>query len=160
LDIPGIQTPSVQPASAARLHDDAVVLGVSAGGRHRAYLLAAFDGIRWHIVNDQLAGVPITVTYCDRTGCVKVFTGPPGAPLDVALGGFVGSFDRGSLLLRVGSVLYRQDSGQALAPGEAPFPYAPVEFVRTTWKDWCGRHPDTDVYVGQLPVDATETPDP
>jgi hypothetical protein len=145
----GIRLPPAVPAASAGLAEGEVVVGVSAGGRHRAYRLAALAPIRGHVVNDVLAGRPVTVTYCDRVECVRVFTGPPGPPLDVAGAGWDNREGRRGLVLRVGSTLYRQDTG---GPAEdapvPPFPHAAAEYERTTWGRWRQAHPDTDAYVG------------
>jgi hypothetical protein len=145
----GIRQPPALPAASAGLGDDVEVVGVSAGGRHRAYLLSALVPIRGHVVNDLLGGHPVTVTYCDRADCLRVFTGPPGQPFDVAGAGWDNREGRRGLVLRVGSTLYRQDTG---GPAEdapvAPFPLPRAGHERTTWKRWREAHPDTDVYVG------------
>jgi len=159
-DLPPVQQPPALSAAAVRLADDAEVIGVAAGGRHRAYALDAF--VYWtkrHVVNDVVGGVPITVTHCDLTECTRVFTAPDrDGPLDVSVGGWGGRFEESGLLLRVGSTRYRQTTGEPLKDGDPPFPYAPAEYVRTTWKRWREAHPDTDVYVGELPVTPADAP--
>jgi hypothetical protein len=151
-DVPGIRQPSALPAGSAHLRDNTEVIGVSASGRHRAYVIDALVRRERHVVNDQLGGAPVTVTYCDRTNCARVFTEPRGGgPLEVAGGGWIGRYEEGCMLLRIGPDRYRQDTGLPLAKGAPPFPYARAEFVRTTWKQWREAHPDTDVYVGEPP---------
>ena len=153
---PFVQLPMTVPANAASLPDDAVVIGVEAGGRHRAYLLEALYPSASHVINDLVGGKPITVTYCDMTDCVAVFTAPNSdKPLEIAVGGWQGQMvhgkPQGSMLLRVGSNWYRQDNGQPRANhGDPPFPYTKTDFTRTTWKEWSGEHKDTDVYVGDV----------
>ncbi len=150
MDLPPIQQPPALSAGAAALHDDDEVIGVAAGGRHRAYLISALVPIDGHVVNDLLGGVPVTVSYCDRRDLVRVFTDPTGTrPLAVAVGGWTGQYTHGCMLLRLGSARYRHDDGRPLADGEAPFPYPDAEYQRTTWKRWRDAHPDTDVYVGE-----------
>lgn len=145
---PGITTPPVRPAAQAELPDEAEVIGVSAGGRHRAYALSAFTGPMRHVVNDLVGDVPVTVTYCDLDRCTQVFTDPSrGKPLQIELGGQA----EYGLFLRVNGVFYAQESAQPLSPGMAPFPYRVAAFERTTWKHWRESHLDTDVYVGDLP---------
>jgi hypothetical protein len=159
VDQPVIQTAPALPAGSAGLRDDDEVIGVAAGGRHRAYLVAALAPVELHVVNDELGGVPVTVAYCDRTDCVHAYTGPHGkGPLDIGVGGYLGVYDAGSMVLRVGSQLYRQDTGLALGQEASPFPYAETGFERTTWKAWRAAHPDTDVYVGPSSADADKAP--
>src|SRR5262245_60665997 len=52
--LPGLRQPPTVPAATADVPDDAEVLGVSAGGRHRAYLVTALSRLRSHVVNDLL----------------------------------------------------------------------------------------------------------
>ena len=53
---------------------DQPVIGVTAGGRHRAYLVRALSlGAKSHIVNDVVGGVPVSVTYCDIYTCTRLF---------------------------------------------------------------------------------------
>src|SRR5947208_2927435 len=81
--------------------DSTLVIGVSAGGRHRAYVLQAFLLNEARIANDLLGEVPVTVTYCDLSDCVRVFTGPGKGRLRVALGGWDRRRPK-SMLLRIG----------------------------------------------------------
>jgi hypothetical protein len=134
------------------LRDNAEVIGVSAAGRHRAYVLQALLRPDSHVVNDLLDNVPFTVTYCDLSDCVRVFTAPQrGRPLDIAVGGSDAQQAK-KMLLRIGSTRYWQDTGLPLKDNaSAPFPYVKTHFERTTWGKWRKAHPDTDVYVGKEP---------
>ena len=151
LRVQPIQRPHVVEAETAWLPDNAIVLGVRVGNRYRAYALIAFSKIDEHVVNDLVGGVPVTVTYCNRTDCPRVFTDARGSqPLAVAVGGWVGepgSGPDGVMLLRVDSSYYFQDTGESL-DGWGRLPYSEIEFERTTWKTWRLAHPDTDVYTG------------
>jgi hypothetical protein len=154
--LPVVQRPATVSSEVAALPDDAVVIGVEAGGRSRAYLLKAFfyPAAR-HVINDLLGGRPISIAYCDMTDCVAAYTDPDAdEPLDITTGGWQGHSVpggvEGSMLLRVGNSWYRQDTGQPLAiHATTPFPYTRSDFVRTDWKQWHETHPDTDVYVGE-----------
>lgn len=138
------------PAGEARLADDQVVIGVSVGSQHRAYLLDALRPLEGHVVNDYFADTPVTVSYCDLHECVKVYSDDEtDHPLDIAVGGIVGRVGDGSLLLFVGNDRYRQDTGQPFRPDrDQSFPYTVTAHRRTTWGEWRTAHPDTDVYVG------------
>jgi hypothetical protein len=160
---PAVQTPETRPASEVDIPDDAVVIGVEAGGRHRAYLLEALVRPQSHVINDLLGGIPVTVSYCDMTESIVVHSDPNGnQPLEIAVGGWQGHYvagkPQGGMLLRLGSSWYRQDTGlQPLNPGDPPFPYPKSDFTRTTWKEWSYEHKDTDVFVGDF---YTERADP
>jgi hypothetical protein len=146
-----VRMPDAVDARAARLPDDAPVIGVAAAGRHRAYALTAFAGFDLHVRNDVLNGLPVTVAYCPRTGCARAYTGPAGgSALAIATGGWVGEPGEGPdgvMLLRVGTDHYYHDSGAPL-DGWGDFPYPETDFERTTWGLWRRAHPDTDVVVG------------
>src|SRR5688572_9755512 len=78
LELRPVRMPAAVVAGDTWLPDDAPVIGVSAGGRHRAYAISAFLAIDRHVANDMLNGVPVTVAYCDLTDCVRVYTDPDG----------------------------------------------------------------------------------
>jgi hypothetical protein len=149
--MPGLKQPPALPAASAEVPANAEIIGVEAGGRHRAYLITALSRIDSHVVNDLVGEVPITVTFCDRSQCARVFCNEGGsAPMDVNLAGIKDD----SLLIRIENVIYHQDSGsESQEAGEPPFPYATHPFVRTTWKAWKESHPLTDVYTGPIAVD-------
>ena len=96
-----------------------------------------------HVINDVVGQVPVTVSYCNRTDCVRVFTTGDDShqPLDVGVGGFAD----GKMLLHLAHRNFRQDSR------EIPLPS--LEFERTTWKSWKTAHPDTDVCTSLDPLD-------
>jgi hypothetical protein len=124
--------------------DDVEVIGVSAGGADRAYLLDTLVATENHVVNDRLERAPVSVTYCDRTNCARAFTGgEDGPPLELRAVGF---FAEGGMVLGAGDGRYFQKTGRPVAPGtSAPFPYRELPSVRTTWAEWAGAHPATSV---------------
>ena len=77
---PGLRTPPTTPASSAAIDDAEEVIGVEAGGRARAYRLRSLADPTSHIINDLVGGSAVTVTYCDKSGCVRAFGGAPGWP--------------------------------------------------------------------------------
>ena len=148
----GIRMPPAKPAPSAELDDEAEVIGVCVGNHARAYAVESmgFPAPR-HVVNDMLGGRAVSVTYCDRRRCSRVFTRAGGAgPLALDVGGWLESK---GMLLHVEEVLYAQETGENLsAENEAPIPYPEWPHVRTTWGSWRKTHPDSDVYVGEQPV--------
>jgi hypothetical protein len=147
--MPGLRQPPTHPAKDAPVADDAEVIGVSSGGRHRAYLVSAMSRMNSHVVNDLLGGAPVTVTYCDRTRCARAFTAEAHPdPLDFSVGGFLDE----QMLLRVDGTFFYQGTGRRTAGREDEvLPFAAHPFERTSWKVWKEAHPDTDIYIG-LPV--------
>ncbi len=147
-EMPGLQKPQTLPATAVKIADSDEVIGVVAKGKPRAYWLEALKFPPWHVVNDVVAGAPVSVTYCDNTDCTRVYTSSDSStPLDVNLGGLYGA----EMLLKVGGVRYLQATGKPFEPGPGvpPLPYADHPWERMTWKEWRQRHPKTDVFIGQ-----------
>jgi hypothetical protein len=138
--------PSTVPAASAGLGDDEEVIGVEAGGRSRAYALKALRNPRFHIVNDLIGGVPVSVAYCDLTDCTQVYTSQGDAPLAIAQAGL----REGGMVIRIGGVDYEHRTGRAIEPSKSapPLPYELSPWTRTTWGEWKRRHPATDVYRG------------
>jgi hypothetical protein len=143
----GLRSPRTISAKASGIPDDDLVIGVVVDGSPRAYWLKALEYPPWHIVNDVIDGVPVSVTYCDRTRCTRVYKGGQSTvPLDVDLGGLYGR----EMVVKVAGALYLQDSGEAFgsSKGAASLPYPSHAWERTTWKDWRERHPETGIFVG------------
>jgi hypothetical protein len=110
-----------------------------------------------HVINDVLGGVPVSVTYCDRYHCTRVFTGDTaGDPLDLSVSGV----KQGGLILRAGGHSYLQDSGAPLSPDDPAFPYLAHDAVVQTWGEWRRAHPDTDVYLGTEASNPAPPPTP
>jgi hypothetical protein len=150
MEVPGIREPLAHSAADVQLADAAEVIGISVGGRVRAYLVDALNLPDRHVVNDLLGDTPITVTFCPRTDCVRVYSDPSShEPLPIVLGGWMERYEDRTILLLVGTTRYRQDTGQPLEPGAAaPLSYPQINFVRTSWKEWRAAHPETDIYLG------------
>ena len=138
--------PPTVPAASADLVDDEEVIGVEAGGYHRAYTLKALRLPRFHIVNDLIGGVPVSVTYCNITDCTRVYTSRGDAPLAITQAGLT----EGEMLIRIGGVDYEHRTGRVIgaSPSAPAFPYELSPFTRTTWGEWKRRHPGTDLYRG------------
>jgi hypothetical protein len=144
----GIVRPPIVEADASGLRPDEEVIGIEVDGHPRAYRLSAFRDRSEHVVNDLIAGVPVTVSYCDLSDCVRTYTDRgKSAPLEVAIAGL---FEGREMVLEVGGRLFFQKSGQPLKPGEGPssLPLEPLSPTRTTWEQWRRDHPSTGVYRG------------
>ena len=149
IDPPVVEAATARPARMARVRPDARVIGVTVGGRHRAYVVAALSAVRRHVVNDLIGGVPLTVAYCDRTDCATAYTAADRANrLDLAVGGWAETDADAGMLVRAGQYRYRQTSGRSIDPDAPAFPFAGVVVEKTTWAEWRAAHPDTDVSEG------------
>ncbi len=142
----GVRTPPTVAAEAAGLDDAEEVVGVVVDGAARAYRLGAFRDPRHHVVNDMVGGVPVSVAYCDRNGCIRTYTGLGVEPLRVRIAGL----RDGGLVVKLDGVYYDHRSGLVVEgpPNAAPLPPDQVPWTRTTWGRWRREHPATDVSVG------------
>jgi Protein of unknown function (DUF3179) len=146
-EMSGLRSPPALPAPASKIADGDEVIGIVVNGKPRAYWLKALKYPPWHIVNDVVDEIPVSVTFCDRTNCTRVYTDRQGStPLDVNLGGLYGK----EMVVKIGGVLYYQESGKPFDRSQSAtsLPYADHPWERTTWRDWKERHPETDIFIG------------
>lgn len=135
---PGIREPEVVAADAAPISAEAEVLGVLIDNEARAYLVSAFRSLSDHVVNDVVEGVPVSVTYCDRTDCARVLTRQGSTEaIDLQLAGWSGE----SMLLLLDGTYFPQQA--------AEMPLQDQPFERTTWGQWKSRYPGTKIYLGR-----------
>ena len=69
-DLSPLRRPSSTPAGASRLHDETLVIGVALGEEAKAYPIAVLQ--RHEIVNDEVGGVPVLITWCLVCGTALV----------------------------------------------------------------------------------------
>ncbi|MEE9427129.1 MAG: DUF3179 domain-containing protein [Paracoccaceae bacterium] len=146
--IPSLDNPELIAADAADyLRDDDLIFGVAINGDIRAYPLRIMG---WHeMFNDVIGGVPVALAYCTLCGSGILFeTDVEGraAPLVFGSSGFLYRsnklmFDRGS------NSLWNQFTGK---PVVGPMVNSGIELrqrpvVITTWSDWRGTNPTTQV---------------
>jgi hypothetical protein len=142
--IPALVEPNFVSASNVReLRPRDQILGVHLAGDSKAYPVRILN---WHeLVNDQIGGRPILVTWCPLCGSGVVYD--PVINGERVLFGVSGLLYQRNLLMydRRTSSLWSQLGMQAVAGPLAgsSLPILPVE--HTTWEDWRGRYPDTTV---------------
>lgn len=141
--IPAIDHPRFVAARAARLRDDDRVLGLAWRGVERAYPVRILN---WHeIVNDEVAGHPVAITYCPLCGT--------GIAFDAAVGGRTLRFGVSGLLYnsdvllydRATSSLWSQILMKAVTGPLKGTPLRVVPLTHTQWRAWSQRHPRTQV---------------
>lgn len=141
--IPSIDRPRFLPATEARLDDGEKIIGVYHRGQARAYPQRI---LVWHeIVNDELGGDALSITYCPLTG--------------TALGFKRGQTELGVSGKLVNSNLVMYDRAtdsewpQILAVAiDGPLVGQGLEEFRvfwTTWGAWRARHPGSEVLSEQ-----------
>ena len=142
--IPAITNPKVIPAAEARfLKATDRVIGVSLGGRSRAYPISILT--QHEIVNDKLGDMHIAVTYCPLCDSVVVFD----RTTDLGLK----EFGVSGLLYNSNVLMYDRSEKESLwsqmkmegvsGPGRGlKLQVLPMEL--TSWGSWLSRHPNTD----------------
>ena len=134
LPFPSDTSPRLLAADAVLLPAPADVLGISTNGVSRAYLVVGMWEPHNHVVHDNLAGQPITITYCDVNDCAYAYQRKDIAPKDFHVSGWDGQ----DMLLLI--------QGKHYAHPKVPLPAHPIK--RTTWGEWKALHPDTKIYLG------------
>jgi len=140
--IPPIDDPKfLAPEDATFLADREPVLAVEIDGDAKAYPLQIMT---WHeIVNDEIAGMPVAVTYCPLCNTGIAFERPTidGELLDF---GTSGKVYNANLVMydRQSGTYWAQATGQALV---GPYSGEQLEFVPArilSFGDWRDEHPD------------------
>lgn len=145
--IPSLDNPPMMPAARARyLRKDELVFGVEIGGESRAY---PHRFLSWHeMLNDVVAGQPVTLSYCTLCGSGILYSGRDVAGRDR-------TFGTSGLLYRSNKLMYDRETfnlwsnitGEAVV-GELAAANARLEVLPmtlTTWEEWRAAHPDTTV---------------
>jgi hypothetical protein len=140
--IPALDEPDlVRAAKADFLVGEDRVLGVAVPGGARAYPIKILN---WHeIVNDELAGRPIAVTYCPLCGTGIVFDARvAGRTLDFGVSGLLYNSD---VLLydRQTESLWSQIRQEAITGPLRGVSLAALPVTHTTWRAWREAHPGT-----------------
>ncbi len=120
--------------SEVTLPDDAEVIAVEIDGVHYAFPKLYMEGIGDHIVSEVIEGLPIAVTYCNETECVRVFTDQEATgKIDLLQNGL----QDGGLALLLGDEVYLQESEE--------IPLDDYAFTVQRWGQWKTDHPDGQV---------------
>ena len=142
--IPAISNPKFSPASAIEYLDfDDLVVGIKIGDEIKAYPHPVLD---WHeIVNDEVNGEKIALTYCPLTGSALGW--------GRVINGNTTTFGVSGLLYNNNLIPYDRGTNSNWSQmeiecvngplrGESPQLYSVVE---TTWKNWKEAYPDSKV---------------
>jgi hypothetical protein len=144
--IPSIDNPkfiSVQEADKS-LQDSDLVLGLGIKGDIRAYPLQI---LVWHeIVNDNVGGAPVAVTYCPLCFTNQVFNRTIDGNIVVQFG-TSGKLYNSNLVMydRTSKSLWSQALAQAIVGKYAGQKLQRVPFDVAYWKEWKQLYPNTKV---------------
>lgn len=141
--IPSIDEPVFMNATDAPFMDDEVVIGLRINGDARAYPLFI---LVWHeIVNDEVGGAPVAVTYCPLCYTSQVF----GSVLDgeAVEFGTTGKLYQSNLLMydRPTDTYWSQALGTAVKGPLSGHVLGTVPLDLMEWGDWKSVYPDTVV---------------
>ena len=142
--IPALTDPPRIPASEVDyLRADDRVLGIVMDGQARAYPVRILN---WHeIVNDQLAGQALLVSWCPLCGTGMIF--------DAQFNGQRRNFGVSGLLYNSDVLLYDRATESLWSQVLATAISGPLQgerlrllpAIHTSWKDWQQRYPDSEV---------------
>ncbi len=145
--IPSIDEPQFETVSEADewLGNDDRIFGVVYKGVERAY---AQRILNWHeIVNDEIAGDPIAMTFCPLCGTAVSFVRKvSGQTAEFGVSGFLHNSDL-VMYDRLEGNLWQQITAEAIV-GPAARRDEKLELLNTitaTWEDWKSEHPDSQV---------------
>lgn len=157
--IPPLHAPKYEPASAADwLHDEDMVIGYATGEQAWAYPIRILN---FHeIVNDNLGGEPVLISYCPL--CFS------GIVYSRRLGDQVLTFGNTSALYNSDMVMldYEMGSYWWQVPGQAivgPLTGEELEILPSTvitWRGWRELHPDSQVLSRDTGFDRNYDQDP
>ena len=143
--IPPIDNPQFLPiADVSYLADNEPVLVLEINGEARAYPVQIMT---WHeIVNDELGGVPVTVTFCPLCNSAVAYerTQPDGTVLDF---GTSGRLYNSSLVMydRQTESLWTHFDGKAVVGTLTGLDLVRIPMATTSWLDFRTAYPEGDV---------------
>jgi len=142
--IPAITNPSfLGPTEVDYLLEDDLVLGLVVNGIARAYP----ERIEWwhEIVNDEIGGFPVAVTFCSLTGTGMALKAADGGPFALGVSGLLFNsnlimYDRRDFI-----TLYPQMYFTGVFGGRKGESLTLLPITETKWGTWKKLYPDTEV---------------
>ncbi len=147
--IPALDSPTFIAANEARyLRDSDRVLGLTINGDARAYPIRILN---WHeLVNDDVGGTPVLVSYCPLCGTGMVFKAKVAG--EARTFGVSGLLYASDVLMydRQSESLWSQLLGQAVTGPLKGTRLSLLTSQHTTWGDWRRQHPNTRVMSDKI----------
>ncbi len=140
--IPSIDSPKFVAADDAdHVADDAVIIGISYSGEHRAYPAQILD--HHEIVNDTIAGDAIAITWCPLCGsAVAIRRTVAGELTEFGVSGVLYNSDL-VFYDRATNTLWDQIEAKGIVGPLTGEELELVPVTMTRWSRWRGAHPDT-----------------
>jgi hypothetical protein len=142
--IPSIDEPDFVSSSAGRVREAETVIGLARDGVAKAYPLSRFG----EVVNDEIAGTPVVITWCPLCGTPIAFERRiDGEAVEF---GVSGKLHNNDLVLydRESFTLWQQITGEGIVGPRAGEKLTLVPTDMVTYGEWEQRHPDTLVLTG------------
>ena len=120
-----------EAVSDSDLDDEDIIIALEINGVHYAYPKRRLSDVGAHVATEMLGDVPIAVTYCNESECVRVFVGDVGGDrLDITQEGL----DEDKFLILV--------NGEPFFQEDKSIPLQDYAFKLVTWNQWKTEHPD------------------
>jgi hypothetical protein len=142
--IPSIEKPKFVAASEADfIKPTDRVIGITINGESRAYPI---NILNWHeIVNDEIKGVPVSITYCPLCGTGLVYQSKMnGQVLKFGVSGLLYNSDV-LLFDRQTETLWSQILSKAISGPMKGQKLAMIPSSQTSWASWLQKQPNTKV---------------
>ena len=113
------------------LDDQDEVITLNIGEQHYAFPKRWMNGMGEHVVSEIYEDLPIAVTYCNESECVRVFQGMVGGEkMKIMQHGLAD----GHMAMLVDGIPFLQEAED--------IPYDEYPFELMTWGEWKTNHPD------------------
>ena len=113
------------------LSDDAVVIAIEVAGKASAFPKLFMEGVGDHIVTDVIEELPLAVTYCNETECIRVFADHDSdRKIELHQQGLM----NGGLAVILDGKIYEQDSKE--------IPLEDYDYELKSWSEWKTENPD------------------
>ena len=128
------------------MQEEDLVLGLVVNGVARAYP----ENIGWwhEIVNDEIGGRSVSVTFCPLTGTGLAFEAADGGPLELGVSGRLFNNNLVMYDRRDDETLYPQLYFTGVHGSRKGESLTLLPAIETTWRTWKTLHPDTEVVAG------------
>lgn len=150
--------PMVSAEEATYLKSSDRILGIEMNGMAKAYPIRILN---WHeIVNDDVGGEPVLVSYCPLCGSGMAFNAHiKGKALDFGVSGLL--YNNDVLMYdRQTESLWPQLMAKAISGPLKGTHLEQLPITHTSWKDWSQQHPETKVLSINTGYDRDYSKDP
>ncbi len=129
------------------LPDDAEVIGIEVNGQSYAFPKRFMMGVGDHIASEVFDGLPVTVTYCNESECVRVFSNRQSSSrIELEQFGLINE----GLAVKFQGKVYAQESSD--------IPLEDYDFTVASWLEWKENNPSGLVLTELVWEEAQQSP--